>query len=379
MRSLRKYTIEQARLCRRLSGYDFLAATDQHWHRWGYPGGILNEFFEMKPGETPQAVRCYNDESVLLLDMGVDRVFLAGAHFSRDAFVSYFGPESLGNVELAWTLVSEHDGVLARGTQACEGVPCGEITPLGHVSFSLPETTRPAKLTLRFRLSGGPCELENAWDIWVFPSVAEPPRAEACPASTELQTSLDDVRVASELTDRDVEALAAGQRVLLLGHAPLPAASMEYQSTPTGRGFGHKGVVLWEHPLLDGFPHDGFADWQCFRMMEDSHAVVFDALPWPFEPIIEFISPFKRAQKLAGIFELAVGTGRLLVCSLCLRPDDPAGAWLSDRLMRYVQGPRFEPRDRIDPESLARVVSAGAGAESLHDTDEGFDANAAAH
>ena len=56
-----------------------LGDIDHHWHTFGYRAGMMNEFYEMKPGETAENVRRYNGESVLLTDLGTERCFGAGA------------------------------------------------------------------------------------------------------------------------------------------------------------------------------------------------------------------------------------------------------------------------------------------------------------
>ena len=67
-RLIRKDMLETTRKIHGLVGYDLLGAVDMHWHRTGYEVGIMNEFFEMKPGQTIADVLSYNGESVLLMD-----------------------------------------------------------------------------------------------------------------------------------------------------------------------------------------------------------------------------------------------------------------------------------------------------------------------
>jgi hypothetical protein len=87
-------------------------------------------------------------------------------------------------------------------------------------------------------------------------------------------------------------------------------------------------------------------------MLSDGAAVVFDDPRIPFQPIIEVASSYKLLKKQAAIFELGVGEGGLLVCSLNLKSTDPAGQFLRYRLIEYVSGDGFRPSAKVGPELL---------------------------
>ena len=82
MQSLQqKFLFEKARLCESVYGYDHLGGMDSHWHRIGYCCGTLNEFLELKHGDTDQEILQFNGESVVLLD-----IFRKRSFWSRDTF-----------------------------------------------------------------------------------------------------------------------------------------------------------------------------------------------------------------------------------------------------------------------------------------------------
>ena len=54
---LRKHCFETVRRCETFSGFDFLGEIDTHGHTFGYCVGMMNEFYELKPGETAENVR----------------------------------------------------------------------------------------------------------------------------------------------------------------------------------------------------------------------------------------------------------------------------------------------------------------------------------
>jgi len=181
--------------------------------------------------------------------------------------------------------------------------------------------------------------------------------------------------IAQWVDEGGVDFLEAGGRVILLGHEPFDALDLSFKGMSTGRPYGHRGLLLADHPVLRDFPHEGFGDWQFYSMIEGGRAVLFEQDDLPFDPIIEVISAYKRIRKQAGLFELRVGAGRLLVCSFKIDPSDAAAAYLVDRMVHYASGEMFEPRSGICPSVLRRLISETAAAEELRQTDQAADPN----
>jgi hypothetical protein len=97
-RLLRKQVIENVRKCGAYAGYDFLGGVDQHYHQSGYSAGIMNEFYELKPGESAETIEKYNGESVLLLDCTTERNLRAREPFDVALFASLYGTQRGGNL-----------------------------------------------------------------------------------------------------------------------------------------------------------------------------------------------------------------------------------------------------------------------------------------
>jgi len=367
MRVLRKHALENARKCHRLAGYDLLGAIDTHWHRCGYPCGVMNEFYELKPGETADDVLQYNGDSILLLDHTNERNLHAGQPVAMELLVSLFAEQSLDATTVRWTLEDSAHHVHRRGELTVEAVPTGAVTPLGTIAFDAPALERPDKLRLCVAMEGGAVQLSNSWDFWVFPRVTAP-AAEAGAG--------EPVHVVSRLDADTVRFLDAGGRVVLLGAEPLPTLATGFQLSCAGRSKGNLVTVVGDHWLTRRFPHEGFCDWQFYGMLEGGRAVVFDTLPLAFDPIIEVMSSFKLMRKQAALFETRVGRGRLLVCTLHLDPADPAAAYLRHTMLAYAASDAFAPRTAADAAALLALT----GEEQLHEditpTDEGHDTRA---
>jgi len=168
------------------------------------------------------------------------------------------------------------------------------------------------------------------------------------------------LQVISQWSNETLDFLGSGGRVLLLGPGPFASAPTTFQIAPAGRVVGNLATVIAEHPLFCEFPHDGFCDWQFYCLLNDGSAVLFQDERVPFDPILEVASSYKLLRKQGAIFELRVGAGALLVCSLNIGPDDPAGRCLLHHLIRYASGDEFQPQKSIVPEILSTLNNSGS-------------------
>lgn len=357
---LRKHCLENARKCRHISGYDLLGAIDHHWTRCGYPSGILNEFYEMKPHESIANVLTYNGESVLLLDHTNHRNFRCGERLDYELYASLYGDGDLAGGRLA--IYAKLDGRIIHRTEREAGpLTAGGLSSLGRLVLDMPQVEKPAKLTVHVRLSGGEYELANSWDFWVFPRVEPlPPQG---------------VRVVRGIDKEALDELCRGGRTLLLGGAPFKTMPTMFQAAQAGRANGNMAALIAEHPLFRNFPHEGFCDWQFYPMLEGGCTVEFNALNTPFDPILELANSFKEPLKKAAIFEVNVGEGRLLVCSLNMDPADPAVAFLLNEIYRYAESAAFRPRHCLPPGDIGRLLDKRPKPAAMPRTDIADDYN----
>lgn len=389
MKALRKHTVEMARKCEYNAGYDLLGAIDYHWHRCGYPCGVMNEFYELKPGESTSDVLQYNGESLLLLDHSNERNITSGDSINLDLYASLFGKEALKEGEVYWYLADSNNYVYQRSKVAVSNILNGKIEKLTTVSFIAPKLNTPKKLTLYAHLSGGEYEINNSWDFWSFPEtntidtivsvdkdIKNKYRSLFNDALVTDNESKCDIRLISELNEDAIGFLANGGRGILIGSKPFPSLPTSFQLAITGRVQGNLATVIEDHPIMNDFPHEGFCDWQFYNMMEGGEAVLFNDLEIPFTPIIEVVSSFKMIRKQASLFELGVGKGKLLVCTLNLTETDPASKYLLQRMISYVKSDKFIPEVTIEANELRKLMDSYTTVEYDFSTDEALDPNA---
>ncbi len=338
---VRKYSFEAIRRCKTILGFDFLGPIDTHWHTVGYDVGMMNEFYELKPGETVENVRRYNGATVLLNDLGRKFNFAVGDDFSCGIHLSHFGEEEIPGATLTTTL--SLDGVeLQKKTVTLEKIGRG-VSRLQDFSAELPEISKPGAMKLMTVMEWeGDC-VENQWDLYLFPK-------------TELPDP-GDLVVSEGMGEEELKhLLAEGKDVLLLGAEPFQNAPTLFQIAIAGRVSGQLATVIHDHPLLKELPHDGFCGYQFDGLMTDGKMVTFADRSLPFHPIVENISPHKYALRQASLFEYRALKGRLLVCSMNFREDDPGADWLKGTLISYATGDRFWPADYLDAEGLDSLL-----------------------
>ncbi|MBQ2628118.1 MAG: hypothetical protein IJG13_00425 [Kiritimatiellae bacterium] len=358
MRRIRKFTFEKLRAADRVAGFDFLGDINTHWHTFGYSVGMMDEFYRLKPGETPEDVRRYNSAAVLLTDLGSDFNVKAGEVKRVKLSVSnYARAVKDGQLRVSLVACPEGNGFTAKTQSRKEvwrsekhigDVPNGKVSALCEVEVGVPASEAPKKYVLRASVAG---LAENEWEVYAFPAAtaANPPG----------------VRVMADATEDElVRAMEAGDRVLLLGAGPFNSLPTTYRIGMAGRTSGNYATVVKDHPALRNFPHDGFCGWQFRRLFEDGRAVQLEA-GVPFDPIIDVASSVKCVIRQSVLFEYRVGKGRLLVCSLNFGGDDPAAAWLKKCLVEYASSDEFKPAQELSAVQLHAVL-----AEPLISADE---------
>ena len=359
---IRKHAFEKLRASKRTQGFDFLGDINTHWHTCGYSVGLFDEFYRMKPGESFENVLRYNAAAVLLCDLGADFVFSAGATKRVGFKVSNYDVSAKGGT-FRLTLETPDGKVVLSSERQVGALPKGEVKDLPGWDVVFPAETKPRKYWLKASLAAGELRAENRWEAYAFPK----------PATVDVSS----VRVMKRRTTKAelLTALAAGERVALLGEGPFNALPVNsFRIGLAGRSSGNYATVVKDHPALGDFPHEGYCGWQFRRLFEGASAIQLEG-DVPFDPIVDIASSVKVVIRQALLAEYRVGKGRLLVSGFKFHDDDSAGAYLKSQLLAYAASDRFEPQQAITPEQLASVIDAPIVTGSV-DTNRANDTNA---
>ena len=400
---VRKWHFEKARSMPEIAGYEFWLLIDSpaDHYKDSWEDGLLNYFGDPK-AITAQEMRQVNAPTVLLINSGVDdRSFWADEGKSFDVLVSHYDSSNLRNTRLTWKL-KHGEKTLHQGTMEDVQAEVGQVKRLGTVSLPPVELEQASKLDFWVELKGGNFRQTNEWAFWAFP------RRHL--EKSEGQIILKGVR--SEYLKRRYPFLIEAARIppttrLVIasrldwdvfdylrkgGHVFLMGASNQFDEQVGVNYFPGSGQSIGtyidpEHPAMTEYPHASFCDLQFFNLFDGGTALRIPESPtlWmtsvgsgtPYgEPIAKFAdratpiiwglrnsggSSGGGYTRLAWLLETRVGEGRLLLSTLRLieNLDDarPEAAYMFDRLLRYIDSEKFEPRGSISEEELSGLLT----------------------
>ena len=341
--------IESALRTPEMDGFDLLDLQD-------YPGqgsalvGILNAFMESKGLISPAEWRQFCGP-VVPLALFEKYTYHSGDPFTAELRVANYGPDAL-NAPVRWTL-SDGAHTIDSGEFAATSIPTGGVTTIGKLSSVLIGVDGPKKIKLTVECSGH----HLGWPLWVYKSARQP-----TPSGVSIATKLDDQTLAR---------LDQGEKVVLFpAAADLPGSipgdfATDFWNYPMFKGGNPPGTLGYliqdKHPALGEFPTEFHSDWQWQTLAHHSRTVILDSFP-SIQPIVQTIDNFERNHRLGTIFEVKVGKGSLLVCTIDLpsMTDVPEAQQLMQSLLDYASSEKFAPAVAVDGKAL-RLALHGPG------------------
>jgi len=318
--------------------------------------GILDPFWQPKGIVQPEDVRQWNSSTVPLARFN-RYLWTAQETFAAQLEVAHYGSRDLSNVTSHWSLSVPDGRFQTAGHLKTATIPTGTVTTLGTIKLPLADVPTPCALTLEIQLASA----RNTWTVWVYP-----PDDQTAPSTTE-QNSKPLVTKAFDSTT--LAALAQGERVLLLAHGlntPHTARTGFYSVYWTGAWAGDPFSMLGilcspEHLALAAFPNQGHSDYQWFQLTNG--ATTFDLtniFPPDYQPIVQGLTDFHHNRLLAQLFELQIGSGKLLVCGYDLTSDLPnrhAARQMRTSLLNYIQSEAFTPTQKLTPKQARTLLA----------------------
>jgi hypothetical protein len=349
--------IEAALRTRGFGGFQLLDLED-------FPGqgsalvGILNAFMESKGLIDPAKWREFCSETVPLLRMP-KYTWTNGETFNAKFEVAHYGPHDFNNAVAAWTLRDAAGKILASSKLTAVNIKRGTVNSLGEISIPLDKISSPAQLNLELAIEG--TSFKNSYDIWVYPDA--------------VNTDPGNVTISGAFDDSARKVLASGGRVLLMPDPAKLSNSIEGAFAPDFWNFGMFRKFALErhipvapgtlgmlcdpkHPAFGQFPTDFYANWQWFHLLKNSRAIVLDSLPKDYRPLLQVIDNYERLHKLGSIFEVKVGPGKLLICSIDLPAlqDKPEARQLLHSLLEYMNSEKFNPAVSVDEAAVDNIL-----------------------
>ncbi len=335
---LYKEEIERSLRTQGYGGFQLLGLQDSFDQGAAYVGQV-NSFCEPKSYVTAKNFRQFCSSRVILARF-YKRVWYNNETFKVDLEIADYGLAPLGLQDYEWSLGTE-TSVIQSGSFSIKTDSLG-LLPLTNLSIPLTEFRDAVKLQFTVQIRDK--EIQNSWNIWVYPEHID-------------FTSLEDVPIVNVLDLTLMNNLKNGGKAIL---NPLDFSS-DYSTALTPpfwspimfpnqkQIIGH--LCNAKHKAFNNFPCDAHVDWHWFELLSHGSAIKMEDTSDSYEPIIQGIDHPNRNHKLGLIYETKVGKGRLLIClpDISRRLDErPVARQLRFSLLNYVNSADFSPKFEID-------------------------------
>jgi hypothetical protein len=338
---LYKEEIERALKTNGLDGFQLLQMQD-------FPGqgtalvGILNAFWKTKGFVTAKDFRKYCSEVTPLIRFAKP-AYTSNETFEADVELANFY-KPLSNAELVWNIKEENGRILQSGTLGKKDYAVDNGLQAGKISFALTGIASAKKLKVEVIVKG--TTYSNDWNIWVYPE--------------SIKETEGNVLVTASLQEA-LAALDNGQKVLLCPASdtlkgpngkfvPVFWSPVHFPDKPGTMGL----LIKDKHKALADFPTDTYSNWQWWDLTTKGKAMDVAALPDEAN-IVRQIDNFVTNKNLSCLFEVSIGKGKLIFCSMDIMKDvalRPQAKQLKYSLLKYMNGENFHPAVAITAEQL---------------------------
>jgi hypothetical protein len=341
---LYKEEIERALKTNGLDGFQLLQMQD-------FPGqgtalvGLLNAFWKTKGFVNAKDFRKYCSEVTPLIR------FAKPAYSNNETFeadvelANFYKP--LKNAELVWNIKEENGSILKSGTFGKKDYAVDNGLQVGKISFALNGISSAKKLIVEVIVKG--TTYSNDWNIWVYPeSIKEAEGNVLVTASLqEALTGLDNGRKVLLCPTPDTLKGPKGKFV------PVFWSPIHFPKDPGTMGL----LIKSKHKALADFPTDNYSNWQWWDLTTKGKALNVASLPDEAN-IVRQIDNFVTNNNLSSLFEVKVGKGQLIFCSMNIVTDlekRPQAKQLKYSLLKYMNGNSFNPSYQFQVNDLSNL------------------------
>lgn len=347
---LYKEEIERAMKTPGLSGFQLLDLHD-------FPGqgsalvGLLDAFWDSKGLITAGEFRQFCAPVVPLIRYP-KAVYENTETFEATTEVANYGNEPLKSKTISWQIKDKTGKALATGRFNTTLLTIGNNRIPGKILFPLKGIKTASQLSISLRING--TIYENKWKIWVYPK-------------TEAMVGNDVITTQS--FEQATKELQAGKNVLLTPDwKKLKGIEGKFVPVFWSPVFfpqaGTMGILCNPaHPAFSLFPTEANSDWQWWNLCKNSKTMIIDSLKG-VTPLVEMVDNFANNRRLASVFEVKTGKGKLIFSSIDLFNDlekRPVARQLRNSLIHYMNSPAFNPSDSLSLQKIQSVLSEMPG------------------
>jgi hypothetical protein len=322
--------------------------------------GALDTFWESKGYTTPQEYRTFSNSTVLLARMK-KLIYENNETMQAALEIAHFGASELTNQRIDWQLLNSAGKIVQRGCFNKDKVAIDNCQTIGTANMPLSAFKKAEMLTLKVTLSGienTTNPVTNSWNIWVYPAGVNPDAVKG------------QVIVANALTPDVAAQLEKGARVLLLpyGHVKkgkgaevaIGFSSIFWNTSWTENQPPHTLGLVCDptHPLFASFPTEMNSNYQWHDIVMNSQPIILNNFQKSLRPLIQPIDDWFQNRRLSLAFEVRVGKGKLIVCSVDLdssMSERTSARQLKYSLLKYMNSKAFNPTEALSTVQIGQL------------------------
>lgn len=346
--------IEAALRTKNMSGISLLGIQDFSGQSTALVG-MMNALGDPKPYDfaNPQEFAKFFSPEVALLE--TEKFTWTNAEsLNGKLMLANYGPDDLKG-KMFYRL---EDGAetIAEGDTETVALPQGDVTTAGEISIPLDgvKEARQLKLTIGFG------DIENTYDVWVYPA--------------DEKASEGDVYIAEFLDQEAMYVLEDGGKVLLTPKANKSTLPNSITGTFTTAFWssqfvsesqpGSMGLLMDpEHPVFNGFPTEYHSNYQWWSMAKLGRPMVLENLTQEdgteIQPLVQVLDSFSTVRTMGLLYEAKVGDGKLMVSSMGLdqlQAQYPEARALRNSILDYMNSNEFDPQFEVSTEKIKEAV-----------------------
>lgn len=359
--------IEAALRTKNMSGISLLGIQDFSGQSTALVG-MMNALGEAKPYDfaNPEEFATFFSPETALLETE-KFVWTNDEEFKGKLMLANYGPDDMSG-KMFYRL-SDGKTTVAEGKTDNVEFKQGDVTTAEEITISLAGVKEPKQLKLTIGLG----DVENYYDIWVYPSGEK--------------ASEGDVYITEFLDEEAMYVLGEGGKVLLTPDASKTALPNSITGTFTTAFWssqfvsesqpGSMGLLMDpEHPVFDGFPTEYHSNYQWWPMAKLGRPMVLENLTQEdgtkIQPLVQVLDSFSTIRTMGLLYEARIGEGKLMVSSMGLeqlRNDYPEARALKNSILNYMNSDEFDPQFEVNAEQINESV-IGTETKSRHNVVE---------
>jgi hypothetical protein len=348
-----KYELEKSLRTPALGGFQLLGLQD-------FPGqgsaivGTLNAFWQPKGYTTAKEFNQFCNATVpLIRSSKFEYTNEETLHAAIEIY--HYGKNDFKNASVSWKLLKADGSVFAQGKFANKNISSGKNTVIDTISASFTKISKATQLRLHITIDQ--TTIENNWNFWIYPKQLP-------------QLDNASIYYTDTLDAKAVDILNNGSKVFLnLAGKIVKGKEVVQYFTPVFwntswfkmRPPHTLGILLDEkHPVFADFPTSYHSDLQWWELVNKAQVMHLENFPKEFKPLLRSIDTWFMNRRLAMLFEVKVGKGKLMVSSMNLNTANnnrPAAAQLWYSIQKYMLSNAFAPTQTIDINLIRELTS----------------------